>query len=519
MVWKRCKYAALTLLVAVSFVLPAFGNDSALIRAAEKGNLGEVRALLAKGANVNARDKDGITALMMAASGGHLDVVRVLLAQGADVNAKVNNAQTGGVDWTALSWASGHHPEVVLELLDKGADINAGWSFPGTEKQADVDRANAEINRIYKHLMSTLDPQQQKVLREEERDWIKRRDAEADRIARSTSVCCGSAYRVDYLDAMLKLIKQRTAILKDYRTPAKRPPEPVPLAPGGESAFSLTGTWSGSGSDSSGPGQMTTWVLTHTGSALTGLVTARTPLGTVVFNGTFSGSLDGTTLTFTVAIPHGGISRFPTCTAMISGTAAGVTASAINGTYSGTNSCTGPVTDGHFSLTKTDATAEVKERPTPPVPEPVPTPTPQQGQQPSGIPVQAPVVLKGARCGVGLIPAGSLVGQFEIVEFIKAADTAAGFIAVVKDVRAGNIIRLPLQIVRIIPSEVCVEAIVELLAPGQLGALEQCLVASTPQERACLQNILEQIGLGSPAPVVIPPGVTPPVPVPTPTPP
>lgn len=221
MVWKRCVYAAaLTLLLAVSFTLPAFGDEPALIRAAEKGNFREVRALLSKGANVNARDKDGITALMMAASGGHLEVVRVLLAHGADVNAKVNNAQTGGSDWTALSWASGHHPEVVLELLDKGADISAGWSFPGTEEQADVDRANAEINRVYKHLMSTLDPQQQKVLREEERAWIKWRDAEADRIARSTS-SGGSAYRVDYLDAMLNLIKQRTAILKDYRTPAK----------------------------------------------------------------------------------------------------------------------------------------------------------------------------------------------------------------------------------------------------------------------------------------------------------
>jgi uncharacterized protein YecT (DUF1311 family) len=37
--------------------------------------------------------------------------------------------------------------------------------------------------------MSTLNPQQQKALREEERVWVKWRDAEADHIARSTSEC------------------------------------------------------------------------------------------------------------------------------------------------------------------------------------------------------------------------------------------------------------------------------------------------------------------------------------------
>jgi uncharacterized protein len=35
--------------------------------------------LLAKGANLNAKDKDGGTALMSATWGGHVDIVKILL--------------------------------------------------------------------------------------------------------------------------------------------------------------------------------------------------------------------------------------------------------------------------------------------------------------------------------------------------------------------------------------------------------------------------------------------------------
>jgi serine/threonine-protein phosphatase 6 regulatory ankyrin repeat subunit B len=45
--------------------------------------------LLAAGADVNAKDKDGVTALMWASQGGHITVVQALLAAKADVNAKM----------------------------------------------------------------------------------------------------------------------------------------------------------------------------------------------------------------------------------------------------------------------------------------------------------------------------------------------------------------------------------------------------------------------------------------------
>jgi ankyrin repeat protein len=107
------------------------GGETALmlaILAPVKTNLEVVRALLAKGADVNAKTSDGMTALMLAAEYEGIDVVQALLAKGADVNAKAS----GGT--TALMFASKQgHLEVVQTLLAKGADVNAkrkesGWT-------------------------------------------------------------------------------------------------------------------------------------------------------------------------------------------------------------------------------------------------------------------------------------------------------------------------------------------------------------------------------------------------------
>ncbi len=59
-----------------------------------------------------------------------------------------------------------------------------GWKRPGSEEAAAVDRANAAIDKVYGELMSKLDAEQQKSLKEAERPWIKWRDAEADLVAR-----------------------------------------------------------------------------------------------------------------------------------------------------------------------------------------------------------------------------------------------------------------------------------------------------------------------------------------------
>jgi len=56
--------------------------------AAVSGDLEEVRELLEKGADVNAKDEEGRTPLHWAAGNGYVEVARLLIEHGADVNAK-----------------------------------------------------------------------------------------------------------------------------------------------------------------------------------------------------------------------------------------------------------------------------------------------------------------------------------------------------------------------------------------------------------------------------------------------
>jgi uncharacterized protein YecT (DUF1311 family) len=100
-----------------------------------------------------------------------------------------------------------------------GQDPN--FKPPGTEEQAAVDRANTELDKIYKELTGKLDADQQKSLKEAQRAWIKWRDAEAVLIARVAGDIGGSALRVDSLIEQEKLIKQRTEVLKGYSKTAQ----------------------------------------------------------------------------------------------------------------------------------------------------------------------------------------------------------------------------------------------------------------------------------------------------------
>jgi ankyrin repeat protein len=90
------------------------GPDFALRTAAEDGDIGSVKALLAAGADVHAmRD----SALWLAAENGHTGIVEALLDAGADVHA---------VEDAALRRAAANgHTETVWTLLEAGADVQA----------------------------------------------------------------------------------------------------------------------------------------------------------------------------------------------------------------------------------------------------------------------------------------------------------------------------------------------------------------------------------------------------------
>jgi cytohesin len=90
------------------------------------GDIQAIEDLLAKGADVNARDEDGYTALFIAALRGHKEVVELLLAKGADINARLDVDARGAGGWTSLHAAARHDRKSVAQLLiAKGADVNA----------------------------------------------------------------------------------------------------------------------------------------------------------------------------------------------------------------------------------------------------------------------------------------------------------------------------------------------------------------------------------------------------------
>jgi uncharacterized protein YecT (DUF1311 family) len=103
---------------------------------------------------------------------------------------------------------------MAVPFESKGRDPD--FKPPGTEENAAVDQANTKLDAVYKRLMSKLDADVQKALKEAERSWIKWRDDEAMLMARVGGAVGGSSMRVDFANAQLKLINQRMEVLTEY---------------------------------------------------------------------------------------------------------------------------------------------------------------------------------------------------------------------------------------------------------------------------------------------------------------
>ena len=107
--------AALSILV-VALAAPQSDLDDIVVT----GKVADARAAIAKGADVNAKDADGVTPVMRAASAGRADMVTLLVASGADVSAQTK----GGV--TPLMMASlGGYVDAMRPLIAAKADANA----------------------------------------------------------------------------------------------------------------------------------------------------------------------------------------------------------------------------------------------------------------------------------------------------------------------------------------------------------------------------------------------------------
>lgn len=126
------------------------------MRAALEGRTKEVKALLARGAEVNAQDNAGRTALMFAVINMHRDMVYVLLEHGADVNARAVDGATA-----LMLAASCGDPRIVGALLNKGADLRG--SFVTTNKNAALlaaEKGYTVVVELLKKAMAREQPSQ-----------------------------------------------------------------------------------------------------------------------------------------------------------------------------------------------------------------------------------------------------------------------------------------------------------------------------------------------------------------------
>jgi ankyrin repeat protein len=98
-------------------LLETHGAEWTLIRAVMLGDVKEVQQLIEGGADVNEQEDSEGTVLMMAASRKDIEVVKVLLANGADINAKSKDGRT------ALMAAAYGDAKITKLLLDRGADV------------------------------------------------------------------------------------------------------------------------------------------------------------------------------------------------------------------------------------------------------------------------------------------------------------------------------------------------------------------------------------------------------------
>ncbi len=123
----------------VNFKDSHYGNPP-LHWAAQQGKTEIAKLLLAKGADINIKNTSDESVLEMATTHGHKEFVEFLLVKGADVNAK------GFFGWTALhSAAFGGHQEIVSLLLTKGADAAANDKNGQTPRSLAAEKKYQQI--------------------------------------------------------------------------------------------------------------------------------------------------------------------------------------------------------------------------------------------------------------------------------------------------------------------------------------------------------------------------------------
>ncbi|HUS53706.1 MAG TPA: ankyrin repeat domain-containing protein [Thermohalobaculum sp.] len=119
--------------------------DTALIKAAQRGDAGDVARLLSEGALVDARDANNRTALHRATEGNHIAAAVVLIEAGADVNA----SDGASIDHTPYLMAGARgYLEILTPMLAHGADLTSTNGYGGTALIPACERGFVAVARL-----------------------------------------------------------------------------------------------------------------------------------------------------------------------------------------------------------------------------------------------------------------------------------------------------------------------------------------------------------------------------------
>jgi hypothetical protein len=138
-------------LVVISFCRADDLTDD-LLTAARKGDVAQVKALLDKGADVNAKTPYGQTALFFACDRGYFEIVKLLVDHGADVNVEDTFYHASALSWAARK----DRIEIVKLLLDHGAKSPGEVVMAGVQMQKpDLVQAGLAKGPIEKAMLSS----------------------------------------------------------------------------------------------------------------------------------------------------------------------------------------------------------------------------------------------------------------------------------------------------------------------------------------------------------------------------
>ena len=144
-------------------------GEVTIIRAGSEGaNERDLRLLRMVGADVNTRNRHGVTALMFASRHGYPDTVAVLARMGADVNAAAHSVEKHSHHMlTPIIYAARYgHTETVQMLVQLGADIHAAaygiTALAAAARQGFADtvtllhQLGANIHAVDEHMRTPL---------------------------------------------------------------------------------------------------------------------------------------------------------------------------------------------------------------------------------------------------------------------------------------------------------------------------------------------------------------------------